>query len=438
MVDTPAAWKEAPAATSDARPLPAAWWRVFEDQELDAIEVQVVSANQDLHRAMARVFEARALAQLTVADQYPSITWANEATRQRTSANVPARGERQFTTYRAGFDLSYEIDLWGRNRNATNAATAEAFAEENDFYATLLALTADAARDYHELRALDGEIHVINATIALRRDALALQTTRHQAGLINEVDVTRARAELADAEAELHAAIRQRTRLEHALAVLSGQSPATFSVTPRAEVLALPEIPAGLPSELLTRRPDIRVASQRMEAARFSIATAKADFFPRISLTGSAGIASTELKTLTRGSSGIWSFGPNVYLPLFDGGRNRANLTAAEARYEQSTAAYRGSILSAFREVEDALSDLSTLAQEADAVARKRDAAQTTAKLTYERYERGLTNYLDVADAHRDLFRAQRDEAKVRGQQAIATALLAKAVGGGWSHAEVR
>lgn len=434
-VDAPTAWKESqPAAPSQGQELPFAWWKIFADPELNALEAQVISANQDVRRALARVSEARALARISAADLAPELSAGATARRQRASANQlsAASREREFSEYRSGFDLSYELDLWGRSRHAADAARAEASATEHDLAAVLLTITAEAARHYHELRALDVETQVIDATLALRRDALALQTTRNEAGLINEVDVTRARAELAGVEVELHAAARRRARLEHALAVLCGAPPASFSLSARTQAFTPPSIPAGLPSELLQRRPDIAAAEQQLAAARARIAVAKADFFPRISLTSSAGFASTDLGSLTRGNSGTWSFGPSVHLPLFDGGRNRANLAAAEARFDQSTAEYRSVVLTAFREVEDALSDLGALSRQSDAIQRTLAAARDTAALAHQRYQRGLSSYLDVIDAERGVFGHAREEAQQRGQQAAATVLLAKALGGGW------
>jgi outer membrane protein, multidrug efflux system len=435
-VEAPVMWKEeaATVATTEARELPVAWWKIFGDPELNALEAQVVTANQDVQRALARVAESRSLARLSAADLTPSLSSGATSARQRASANLPHRAgtDREFSEHRTGFDLSYEIDLWGRNRHSANASRSEAFATEHEFAAVLLTMTSDAARHYYDVRALDAELRVIEATRALRRDTLALQSTRNRAGLINEVDVTRARAELAGIEAELHAAARRRARFEHALAVLCGQAPGAFSIAPRTESFAAPTIPVGLPSELLQRRPDIVAAEQRLDAAHSRIAVAKADFFPRISLTGSAGVASSDLNNLTRGNSGTWAFGPSVYLPIFDGGRNRANLGAAEARYEQSAAEYRNVVLTAFREVEDTLSDLKTLAQQREAVDRALAAARDTASLANERYQRGLTSYLDVVDAQRGVFDAERNEAQLLGQQAVFTIHLAKALGGGW------
>jgi multidrug efflux system outer membrane protein len=429
---TPTAWKENAAGETATAPLPSNWWTIFRDAELDQIEQQVVTANQDLWRAAARLAEARALARLSEADLYPAVSGGTSYTRSRASGSGLESNE-----HHTGLDLAYEIDLWGRVRRANEAARAEATAVANDLAAVRLSLTAEAARHYLQLRSLDAERTVIEATLVLRRDALRLQETRNQAGLINEADVTRALTEVANVEAELHAVTRGRARLEHALAVLCGRPPAGFAITARSGLDVPPVVPPGLPSTLLQRRPDIAAAEAQLQAAHARIGVAKADFFPRIALTGSAGMASQELGSLFDSASRSWSFGPSVHVPLFDGGRNRANLQAAEARYEQEVATYRSAVLNAFREVEDALSDLGALAREGDAVHRALVSARDTAALANERYQKGLSSYLDVVDAQRGVFQAERQVARLHGESAVSTVLLAKAIGGGWEPAVV-
>jgi len=433
-VATPTTWKET-AVTTSAAVLPPEWWRIFNDLELNALEAQAVEANQDLKRAVARVMEARALARLSEADFYPSISANGSYSRNRLSENrggIPQQ-KLEADDFSGSFDLSYEVDLWGRVRRSVEAAKADAAAVTSDLQAVLLTLTADVARNYQTIRALDSEKSVIEATIALREDAVQLQETRNQAGLINEVDVTRARTELANVEAELHAVTRSRAQVEHALAVLCGQPPANFALAAKGPSIALPEVPAGLPSSLLERRPDIAEAEHRLEAACAQIGVAKAAFFPTIRLTGAAGLASADLGTLVDWPSRVWSIGPSIHVPIFEGGRNRANLKATEARYEQSIASYRGTVLNAFREVEDSLSDLSTLASQGEAVARALQSARDTAALANERYQKGLSSYLEVVDAQRAALQAERQDTQLRGQRSVSTILLAKALGGGWT-----
>jgi len=437
-IPAPAAWKETnPAATlsdtASAPALPAAWWQIFADADLDRIATRVVAANQDLQHAAARVDEARALARLSAADLSPHLSVNAASTRFRPSENrePPTRGATAYDQA-ARLDLGYEIDFWGRVRRAGEAARADAEAVADDWQTARLTLTAEAARHYFQVRTFDAERDVLKATLALRRDALALQETRARAGLVDETDAARARTELANVEAELHALARSRARSEHALAVLCGVAPAEFSLALRPAVSAVPAIPAGLPATLLQRRPDLATAEHQLAAAGARIGVAKADFFPRFSLTGSAGFASAELGSLLERGGSTWSIGPSLSLPLFDGGRNRANLAAAEARYAQATATYRGAVLRAFGEVEDALSDLASLAAQAAAIDRALTAARDTASFARERHLRGLSSYLEVVDAERGALQAERTRTQLLGQQKLASIQLAKALGGGW------
>jgi outer membrane protein, multidrug efflux system len=330
------------------------------------------------------------------------------------------------------------VDVWGRVRRSVEAANADTAAIGTDLQVVWLTLTADVARNYQSLRSLDHERAVIEATAALRTDELQLQATRNRAGLVNEMDVTRARTELANVEAELQGVVRRRAQFEHALATLCGRSPAAFALTPGGALIEAPEIPAGLPSELLQRRPDVVEAEQRLEAANARIGVAKAAFFPTIKLTGAAGYASADLGSLVDWPSRFAQFGPSISVPIFQGGRNTATLKAAEARYEQSVATYRGAVLTAFREVEDALSDLSTLTVQAEAVNRALAAARDTAALATERYQRGLSSYLEVVDAQRVALQAERQAVQLRGQRAVSTVLLSKALGGGWEDSRLQ
>lgn len=426
-------WKEAKAVTN-APVLPEAWWTIFNDADLDALEAQAVSANQDLKRAVARVTEARALVRGSKSERFPSVTAGGRYTYNRLSENTDNSSPKlEFEEFNHSVDVSYELDVWGRVRRTIEAANADAAAVGTDLEVVLLTLTADVASHYQLLRSLDHERAVVEATVALRKDTVQLQETRNRGGLINEVDVTRARTELANVEAGLHAIIRSRAQVEHALAVLCGRPPAEFTVVAKTAGFPPPEVPAGLPSTLLERRPDVLSAEHQLEAASARIGVAKAAFFPTIKLTGMAGFASADLGALVDWPSRIASLGPSISVPLFQGGRNRANLQAAEARYEQQVAIYRGTILNAFREVEDALSDLATLALQAEALTRAIESARDTVELANERYLRGLTSYLDVVDAQRAVLEAERQDAQLRGQRAVSTIHLAKALGGGWT-----
>ncbi|MBL9137431.1 MAG: efflux transporter outer membrane subunit [Verrucomicrobiales bacterium] len=428
-----ARWKESVAPVSNTV-LPPSWWRSFGDAELDALEDQAVAANQDLQVAMARVREARALHRASRADLYPMLSGSQAYTRSRLSENrantLP--GDLESDDFSASFDLSYELDLWGRVRRSAEASKGDAASVAWDLQTVLLTLTADVARTYCGLRSLDQEREVVEATIEIRADEVGLQTSRHRAGLIHEADLMRARTEHAASQAELQAILRVRAQMEHALAVLCGQSAGDFTVARRRAGLSTPEIPAGLPSTLLERRPDILAAEERLKAASARIGVAKAAFFPTVKITGTAGLASADLGTLFNWPSKVGSIGPSIHVPIFEGGKNRADLKGAEARYDQALAGYRAAILTAFREVEDALSDLTTLSAQSEAVGRALQSARDTASLANERYAQGLSSYLDVVDARRVALDAERQEAQLIGQRAVSTILLAKAMGGGW------
>lgn len=437
-VASPTHWKESSVVTN-APVLPQEWWTIFNDPDLNRLETQAVGANQDLKRAVAHVTEARALSRVSKAEFFPNITGGANYSWNRLSentANAPLQ-DVTFDDFGGSFDLSYELDIWGRVRRTVEAANADAAAVTTDLQVVLLTLTADVARDYQLLRSLDNEKLVIEATIALRKDELQLQETRNKAGLINEMDVTRARTELANVQADLQGVERRRAQIEHALAVLCGEAPAHFSVTARATRVVPPEIPAGLPASLLQRRPDVVVAEHNLEAANARIGVAKAAFFPTIMLTGKAGYASADLGALVDWPSRFAQFGPSITVPVFQGGRNIANLKAAEARYEQNVATYRGSVLNAFREVEDSLSDLRTLTLQAEAVNRAVVSSRDTVSLANERYQKGLTSYLDVVDAQRAVLQAERWDTELQGQRAVSTILLAKALGGGWEDTRI-
>lgn len=427
------AWKEKQIATNTTK-LSVRWWESFKVSKLNELEDQAIAANQDLKRAVARVTEARALARIAKADLLPTISKSGGYSYNRLSdKRATTLGKNvEFDDFSSSFDLNYELDVWGRVRRSVEAATADEASIERDRDVVLLTLTADVARNYYLIRSFDQERRIVQSTVALRKDTLQIQQTRYDAGLINQVDVTRAETEMANVEADLQSIIRSRAQIEHALAVLCGKAPGEFQIVEADSAFFAPEIPVGMPSELLQRRPDIASAEERLHAATARIGVAKAAFFPTIKLTGAAGLASADLGTFVSAPSRLWSVGPGISVPVFEGGRNRANLKAAQARVEQSTADYRSVVLGAFREVEDSLSDLATLTAEYEAVSRAQASAKQTAALAQERYDKGLANYLDVVDAQRTVLQAERQQAQLSGQRAVTAIQLAKAVGGGW------
>jgi multidrug efflux system outer membrane protein len=425
------AWKTATPADAFAR---GAWWKLFADSTLDDLETRALTANQDLHASAARVEQARAAAGLARSTYFPSIALDPSFTRERTSATVDnALPQRQSTTYRGALDSTWELDLFGRVRRLNESARADAAATLATFEAVRLALTADVAANYFSLRALDIELGLVANGIDLRRRALDLVTSRQRAGSATDFDLARSETELAATEAEAAALANRRAALQNALAVLVGEPASSFEFPVLAAAVSIPPgIPAGLPSDLLERRPDIAAAERTLAAANARIGVAKAAFFPAISLTGSAGYASADVDNLFKHDSRIWSIGPSLYLPIFQGGRNRANLARSRAAYEESVANYRQHVLIAFGEVQDALTASRLLADQANAQTRAVASARRGSGLSQKRYDAGFVSYLEVIDAQRTALEVEREEARLAGQRWITHIALIKALGGGW------
>jgi multidrug efflux system outer membrane protein len=331
--------------------------------------------------------------------------------------------------------LTYELDLWGRVRRSFEGANADAQGQLAAFENTLLILKADVALNYFVLRTLDTERAILRNTLQLRRDALALVNARLNGGAASELDVSRAETELNSTEAEIFAADRNRAEIDHALAVLVGKSASDFAVKelPLAANTLPPVIPAGLPSDLLERRPDIAEAERALAAANARIGVAKAAFFPVVRLTGLAGFESMDVDTLFNWQSRVWSIGPSITLPLFQGGRNRANLKRSQAVFEENVANYRQRILVAFKEVQDGLTGARLLSQQATAQERSLASARKTADISNVRYRAGLVSYLEVVESERTALTAERESARLDGQRLVTSVQLIKALGGGWA-----
>jgi multidrug efflux system outer membrane protein len=327
------------------------------------------------------------------------------------------------------------LDLWGRVRRSFEGANADAQAQLAAFENTLLLLKADVAQNYFALRTLDTERAILRNTIQLRREALDLVNSRFQGGAASELDVSRAETELNTTEAELLAVDRRRAEVEHALAVLLGTTASEFAVKelPLDTNSLPPVIPAGLPGELLERRPDIAEAERLLAAANARIGVAKAAFFPVVRVTGLAGYESLDVETLFNWQSRVWSIGPSITLPLFQGGRNRANLKRSQAVFVENVANYRQRVLIAFKEVQDALTGARLLSQQAEAENRSRASARKTADLSNARYLAGLVSYLDVVDSERTALTTERESARITGQRLVTSVQLIKALGGGWA-----
>ncbi len=423
-------WKE--ASPQDQLPR-GAWWRIYDDPALDALEALAAGANQDLAAAFARVNQARAIARVDAAGLLPRVDLNASAARSRTSGDFTLTGEG--STYNSFFlplDLSYEVDLWGRVRRSVEASRADAAASLADYQSVLLTLQTEVARNYFALRALDAEIDLLLRTLELRRENLGMVRSLFRHGQVGQLDVSRAETELAATEAETAGVRKRRAELEHALAVLVGKPAAALELASSPLDLKPPQVEAGLPSSLLERRPDVASAERRMAAASARIGVAKTAFFPAVSLTGSAGYSSTEASSLLDWDNRTWGLGPAVSLPIFEAGRNSANLRRARASYEEAVARYRQQVLVAFAEVEDALSGLRHLSDQAAAQAEAVAASRQAAELSGKRYRAGLVSYLEVVDSERTALQAERGAVQTLGERMQTGVLLIKALGGGW------
>lgn len=434
---TAATWKTAHPADAEPR---GAWWRLFSDPVLDYLETTALAGNYDLQAAAARVVQARASAGLIQSDAWPHLAAGGSFTRARTSSTTANVFPDTLTnSYQVPLTAGWEIDLFGRLRRANQAARADAEASAATFEAVRLALTADVASTYFSLRASERERALLQNTARLRRRALELENVRLHNGTAAETDVARAETEYATAEADAAAVANRDAALQDRLAVLVGQPASDFRVLTAAPDTAkpdfrpaIPTVPPGLPSELLERRPDIAAAERAVAAASARIGVAKAAFFPAISLTGSAGYASAASTDLLGVDSRIWSFGPSIYLPIFQGGRNRANLQRSRAAFEEAVAGYRQHVLLAVRDVQDALAATRLLAEQSAAQDRALAAARRAAKLAQARYNAGYVSYLDVIDAQRTALAIERASVQLQAQRLNASVALIEALGGGW------
>ncbi len=417
------------------------WWEIFNDPDLNALEERAGQANQDLKAAVARVDQSRATARVARAQLMPYLSLDPSLNRQRYSPNEqPSFGNITATTYSTPLDLSYEVDLWGRVRRSFEGARADAQASLADYYNGLLTLQADVAENYFSLRGLDAEIATVDGTVGLRKEQLKLVQSRFRGGIGNELDIARAETELATTEAEAAALAQRREEMENAIAVLVGANAASFHLAPLKSsnwAPNPPEVPAGLPADLLERRPDVSEAERQLAATSARIGVAKGAFFPVLTLTGSGGFLSADVDTLFNWNSRTWSMGPSLTLPLFAGGRNKANLKRAKSAFEEATAHYRQRILVAFQETENSLSATRHLSVEAEAQKRAVTNARRAANLAENRYKSGIVGYLDVVDANRDALQAERDNARLAGQRLVVSVQLIKALGGGWEQAQV-
>jgi len=411
------------------------WWEIFGDAKLNALEAQAVVANQELKGALARLEQSRDTARVARGQLLPQVDLDPSYNRERYSPNdQPSFGPLTANTFSTPLDFSYEVDIWGRVRRSFESSRADAQASLADYYNVLLTLQSDVAQNYFALRELDQEIAIVTGTVSLRNEQIRFVRSRYEGGIGSELEIAQAETELATTEADAASLARRRDELEDAIAILVGSNPSDFHVAQNTNEWAPepPKVPAGLPGDLLERRPDVAQAERQLASANAKIGVAKAAFFPVVTLTGSAGYQSADVSSLFNWESRTWSFGPGVSLPIFAGGRNRANYRRSRAAYDEEVAAYRQQVLVAFGDVEDSLADIRHLGDQAAAQDRAVTSARRSADLATERYRSGIVSYIEVVDANRDTLTAERAATQLTGQRLVATVQLIKALGGGF------
>jgi multidrug efflux system outer membrane protein len=436
-VDIPAGYRDAAAGADEAPLVDTEWWELFKDPQLHQLVRTALDQNKDLQLAVARVDAARAQLGIVGAGRYPQVGAGASATGtlgSETGARpVPEGEDRTTRLFRAGFVFAWEIDLWGKYRRATESARAQLLAVEEVRQAVAISLVGAVAQTYLQLRELDLELQITRSTLASRQETLRIVDVLHRNGLGNELDLRQAEGAVAATGAAIPDLERAITQTENALSILLGQYPGPIARGfELSEFTVPPEVPAGLPSSLIERRPDIRSAEQILIASNAQIGVAKAAYFPSISLTGPFGTESTQLSGLFTGGSGFYQFPLKVAQPLFAGGAIKSSVKAAEALRQQSLIQYEQVIQQAFREVEDSLvahrKAGESLAQQQAYVAAFSRASQ----VAESRYRSGLSNFLPVLDSQRELYSAQLGEARIRLAQVVSVTQLYKALGGGF------
>jgi multidrug efflux system outer membrane protein len=428
-------WRE--SAPKDSIPK-GQWWIVFRDDDLDALETQALTANQTLKVSIARLEQARAVAAIQVATLFPTLSTSPSAVRQRLSGNRATNGVpitlRPITqnTYAVPFTVSYEVDLFGRRRRSIEAAEASYQANAADVENVRLLVTSQLAGDYFNLRELDSELQILTRTVEALRRGLELVNSRHAGGVASGLDVAQEETLLNTTRTQAVLLQQQRKQFEDAIAVLVGQPAPDFHIAARVLNAEPPELDAGLPSDLLERRPDIAEAERQMAVANAQIGVAQAAYYPSLNLFGQGGWQTADIAKLANASSAFWALGANVAQEIFTGGARRAQLQFARAGYDANIASYRQTVLTAFQEVQDEITGLTILIQAQQTQQEAVDAARRTLNISTSRYSGGLVSYLDVVTAQQNLLTDEQQLAVIQGQRLVSSVLLVKALGGGW------
>jgi NodT family efflux transporter outer membrane factor (OMF) lipoprotein len=438
IAQTPPTYKEVgnwkPAQPSDAARKDN-WWEVFKDPELNHLQEKLTVSNQTLRAAQDRFLEARAQLKFTRAGQFPIVTSGGTAGRIRQSSNRALRGPTSpsnYSDYVLSADVSYEADVWGRVRKIVEASRAEAQASAADLETVRLSLHSELALDYFTLRGLDSQKTLLDSTVTAFGRALQLTQNRFQGGLASREDVDQATTLLEQTRAQDIDVTATRDQFEHAVAVLIGEPASSFSLPPAPQTLLPPAIPPGQPSELLERRPDIAAAERRVEEANAQVGLAKIAYFPLITLNAIGGFEGSQFTSWLSGPSALWSVGASAAETIFDAGRRRAISDETRAAYDSTVASYQQAVLTAFQQVEDSLSDLRVLDEEAKTQDAAVAAAQRSLDQSVNRYKGGLETYLTVITAQSLALQNQRTAVNLLTRRMTSSVLLVKALGGGW------
>jgi NodT family efflux transporter outer membrane factor (OMF) lipoprotein len=439
----PAAYKEVgnwKQAQPNEQNLGGNWWEIFQDPQLNTLEAQVNVSNQNLKAAAAQYTQARALLRYNRAAYFPTITGGASATRNRISNHRPPSLSTNGVTYsdfQIPLELSYEVDVWGRVRRTVESYREQAQASAADLATVNLAMHAQLALDYFQARTLDAEEQLLDSTVTQYEQALALIQSRFSGGIASDLEVQQAETQLETTRAQAIDVAVARAQYEHAVAILIGKPPADFSLAALPLTASPPPIPAGLPSELLERRPDIAGAERLMASANAQIGVAKAAYYPTISLGATGGFESGVISTLISGPSILWSAGGSAVMPLFDAGRRRANEDQAIAAYDQAVANYRETVLTGFQQVEDNVAALRILEHEAQVQDKAVVAAQKYLELAITRYKGGVTSYLEVTTAQSAALSDELTAVNILGRRMVDAVTLVQALGGGWNSSEL-
>ena len=418
-------WKPAhPADMSSSE-----WWLVYDDPVLNALEKQVSVSNQNLKASEAAYRQTLAAVQQAQASFFPVVSLDGSDRRSHTASG------QQSTTLNLSADASWAPDIWGRIRQTVTAQQATAEASAADLAAATLSAQTTLAIDYFQLRAADQLERIFKDTIAADERSLKITQNQYKVGIVSKADVVQAQAQLDSVRSQALNIGVQRSQLEHALAVLTGRAPADVSLKPAGDLSVAPVVPAGVPSTLLERRPDIASAERRVAAANANIGVAETAYYPDLTLTGSLGYAATTLGKLLQASTAVWAVGPQLALTLFDGGAREAQVSGARAAYDQQVALYRQSVLTAFQQVEDQLAALRILAQQEKVQAQAVSSSHEATRIITNQYTAGIVAYTSVVTIQTQELNTRQSALTIRENNLIASVQLVEALGGGWNSA---